>query len=196
MADSNRIEGTLKRHVGPPRLAGLIGQAGSGKDLVASHLRMVDYQRFGFADQVRKEIWEAYGLHRSFPKGAPVDLSSAKHIWEKPLPTPTRKLLQWWGTEYRRREDSRYWIKKLQPIVEDLLLRGGLIVISDVRFLNEAEWIRELNGEIWFVNRRGLTEDSHQSEQEYKQIRFDQEIDNNGDLQYLAEGIIKCLNHN
>lgn len=49
------------------------------------------------------------------------------------------KLLQWWGTEYRRKyfgED--YWVKKL---AESIPANLDIAMVTDVRFLNEAQYI-------------------------------------------------------
>jgi hypothetical protein len=53
------------------------------------------------------------------------------------------KLLQWWGTEYRRRQNPDYWVDKLFESSP-----GGIDIalITDVRFINEAEHIKNRGG--------------------------------------------------
>ncbi len=41
-----------------PKLIGLTGFAGSGKDLTAALLKMVGYTRFGFADAMKLELYD------------------------------------------------------------------------------------------------------------------------------------------
>lgn len=172
-----------------PKLIGLTGQAGAGKDLVAAFLKMRSFARFGFADEVRKEVASNQALlHQIAIHGLKKD-----DFYKKPLHPLLRKILQTHGTEYRRSQDPEYWIKKLKQNIESSNV--GAIVISDVRFQNEAAFIKEYapDSEIWRVDRPGLQSDSHVSEQEYLQIKPDHVISNDGDLQHLAQQVIEAL---
>ena len=53
-----------------------------------------------------------------------------------------RALLQAWGTDFRRAQNTHYWLDKLH----DLLPRGTspLVVVDDCRFPNEYEMLREV----------------------------------------------------
>lgn len=53
------------------------------------------------------------------------------------------KLLQWWGTEYRRSQDPDYWVNKLSASIPGTL---DIALITDVRFVNEAECIKNRGG--------------------------------------------------
>lgn len=54
-----------------------------------------------------------------------------------------RKLLQLWGTEYRRAADNFYWVKKLASRIDELAAQGvDKVCISDVREHMEAAWIK------------------------------------------------------
>lgn len=79
-----------------------------------------------------------------------------------------RQIMQWWGTEYRRRKDPNYWVSKARQTVNWTLktLRASAIVLTDVRFDNEAELVRSLGGEIWQVKRPGcdVASGAHTSE--------------------------------
>lgn len=79
-----------------------------------------------------------------------------------------RQIMQWWGTEYRRRQDPNYWVAKARQTVHWTLktLRASAIVLTDVRFDNEAELVRSLGGEIWQVKRPGcdVASGAHTSE--------------------------------
>lgn len=52
-------------------------------------------------------------------------------------------LLQWWGTEYRRAQDPDYWVKKMFATVPK---ETDLVLITDVRFPNEAQGITQRGG--------------------------------------------------
>ena len=71
-----------------------------------------------------------------------------------------RQLLQLWGTEYRRSEDHNYWVKKTL----DLAGNYDKVVISDVRFENEADAIIEAGGEVIRINRSTNFNSDHPSE--------------------------------
>lgn len=122
------------------RVLGLTGYAGSGKDYTYAHLKetydgMV--ARVAFADGVRFEIAEA------------LDLRYTPHeriLWNKPYPPEVRALLQWWGTEFRRAQDPDYWVKKGIERIHEYEAHADLVVVTDVRFANEAQAIKEIGG--------------------------------------------------
>ena len=75
-------------------------------------------------------------------------------IWVIPDPKPAvssqapygkhPKLLQWWGTEYRRTQDPDYWVKKLVVRIKNE--SPDVALITDTRFVNEAQAIKDLGG--------------------------------------------------
>lgn len=75
--------------------------------------------------------------------GVPVPL--ALQEWIEEPKASVRRLLQVWGTEYRRWQDEDYWVKALRAW---LACRepGENVVVDDVRFRNEAELIHERGG--------------------------------------------------
>ncbi len=127
-------------------ILGLAGQAGAGKDFTYQVLRDLLIReklvaiRVAFADGVREEISDYLETDTDV-------------LWNKPYPIEIRKLLQWWGTELRRAEDPNYWSKK--GIAEALRLDASenvhLVVVTDVRFDNEAKAIQEAGGKVYEV---------------------------------------------
>lgn len=176
----------------PVRLIGLTGYAGSGKDLVAALLRMTDYVRFGFADAVRNEVAAAHRGNNfpTLPDLILADWITMVDPWEKPTSPNTRRVLQWWGTEYRRAQDPLYWIKQLET---RLAYEPSKVVITDLRFLNEADFVERHDGVIWRVDRPGVERMNHVSETELDSIIPDRIINNNGDLQNLARQVLAAL---
>lgn len=67
------------------------------------------------------------------------------------------KVLQWWGTDYRRAQNSNYWIDKRR---EKVVGFEGVVLASDMRFVNEAIDTIELGG--YTANVRRLNEDGTQ----------------------------------
>lgn len=131
---------------------GLTGAAGSGKDTAADALCEAHrFIKLGFADPLyemasiatRKPI--EY-LRKRENKGVPIELVGASF----------RKIGQTLGTEWGRNMiDEGLWIRHLESRLSDIVLRTGIngLIISDVRFQNEVDFIHELGGEAWRVER-------------------------------------------
>ncbi|NJC87437.1 MAG: hypothetical protein FIB02_02730 [Desulfuromonas sp.] len=76
-----------------------------------------------------------------------------------------RRLLQWWGTEYRRAQDPDYWTKAWGRKVEQYDLTRTHILVDDVRFMNELEVVRAHGGLIVKIERPGFAgANNHSSE--------------------------------
>lgn len=183
---------------GKPSVIGLTGHMGAGKDSAAALLAMVGYQRVAFADQVRHEAAEAIARGfvpteaLAYPQIA-YDLQSVttEEVWEKPTKNRMRRILQWWGTEYRRASDPDYWVKRAMQEADAI----PMMAVSDVRFPNEVAAIRERGGVVWKINRsvtlNGIP--GHASETLVDQIEPDVTISNHGTLLDLADAIMSQL---
>lgn len=68
-----------------------------------------------------------------------------------------RRILQWWGTEYRRAQAADYWTKAWQRKVSGYDLAQVHILVDDVRFSNELEAVRSLGGKIVKIERPGFS---------------------------------------
>lgn len=96
-----------------------------------------------------------------------------------------RTLLQFWGTEYRRDADPDYWVKKLGVRIERE--KPEIALITDMRFLNEAAWIKQY-GEVIKVDRPGFNSGCtpHVSEEALANYDgWDYVIENTGTLEEL-----------
>ena len=99
-----------------------------------------------------------------------------------------RQMLQLWGTEYRRRQDPDYWVKRLEAKLHGL----ERVVIDDVRFPNEVEMIQRLGGKVIRIDRPGPAESTHASENELNDFTgWDGVIVNDGTLGELEERVWK-----
>lgn len=71
-------------------------------------------------------------------------ISDADSYQTSYVPFGNVSLLQWWGTNFRRKQDPDYWVKRT---INSYAKSGFLFTaICDVRFPNEVEAIRMLNG--------------------------------------------------
>lgn len=126
------------------QLIGLIGKAGVGKDTAALHLyREHGLYRYAFAAPLRGMVagllGESHWEDREW-KERPVD-------W---LGKSPRELLQTLGTEWGRElVHPHLWVLKADQVwkrVNDFYSPYTGMVISDVRFPNEADWIHSQGG--------------------------------------------------
>jgi len=67
-----------------------------------------------------------------------------------------RRILQWWGTEYRRDQDPEYWTKAWARKVESYDLTRVHILVDDIRFMNELEILKAEGGLIVRIIRPGF----------------------------------------
>lgn len=85
-------------------------------------------------------------------------ISENKNIQDRPGLTAVtvRRLLQWWGTEYRRAEDPDYWTKAWGRKVSEFDVDKMHVLVDDVRFINELNVIKEHGGLIAKIERPGF----------------------------------------
>ena len=121
-----------------PRLILVHGKARSGKGEVAKRLcEKYGYVEVGFADYLKELAVEVFGW-------------SAEEIWTNRTPE-SRKFMQLLG-EIGRMVDPDFWIKKLEERLKGKY-KDKNIVISDLRYENEAVWGRHNNGQLWIIKR-------------------------------------------
>jgi hypothetical protein len=76
-----------------------------------------------------------------------------------------RRILQWWGTEYRRAQDHDYWTKAWEEKLLEYDLTSTHVLVDDVRFVNELEIIKKNGGIFIKIERPGFDgANNHSSE--------------------------------
>jgi len=94
-----------------------------------------------------------------------LDIQSANKVAHSP-----REIMQFFGTDYVRRAQDDYWIRRLLVDVQD----NRRVLIPDTRFPNEAEAIKTAGGRIIKIVRVGMLDNStHPSETEIDKINPD-----------------------
>ena len=102
--------------------------------------------------------------------------------------------MQWWGTEYRRNQTPGYWVNKAAKRILWLQksLGARLVVITDVRFEDEANLVRNLGGQIWQIKRPGcdVSTGAHVSEVTGEGFAPNLVINNAHDMRHLQQLVL------
>lgn len=147
-----------------PALIGLVGKKRSGKDTAAGFLvQDHGFVRYAFADPLKATMLD---LNPIVPDGRLTSRLSAlvrERGWEaaKELPE-VRRLLQAHGVAIRTHVDPDVW---LNATMRKVLTDDRPVVLTDVRFPNEADAIEAAGGLLVRVVRASApTDDAHVSE--------------------------------
>jgi len=121
-----------------PALIGLAGKAHAGKDTAAEHLAKVyGYKRLYFGRRIDEYACRFFDIP------------------EKEKSVLSRRIKQGIGEMFRSVENEYYWIKFISS--EYARMKGddgeSRVVVSDVRRLNEIDWIRSNGGQVWLLER-------------------------------------------
>ena len=129
-------------------ILGITGVARVGKDTLFTCIKEINkgikFSRLAFADELKKECDDF--LIKNIGISAFTEDESEKKI--------IRPFLVTYGTHVRRKLDKDCWIKKIEPMVSKE--RNKCFVITDVRFSNEAEWIKKMGGLVIHLSRDGI----------------------------------------
>jgi dephospho-CoA kinase len=173
-------------------LVGIVGKKGSGKTSIAKILcEEFSYLELSFA-QPLKEIGRVFGFTDQQLHEDKLEVNEAWGIC-------AREFLQKFGTELCREklpsilpQMNNVWIQLMERRIE---AQDRPIVISDVRFKDEAQLIHRKLGFIIRVERE-LEEDGysvHSSEVEQLGIRADYVIQNNSTMEVLRYKVRQAI---
>lgn len=127
------------------KLIGIHGPLNSGKDTIANYILAMDktisgpsrFKQYAFA----KPIKEACKILFDYTDEQLEDRILKEEIDERWGFSP-RKTFQLLGTEFGRSLKDDIWIKRAELEVTKNYENGFGTIITDVRFQNEADWIR------------------------------------------------------
>ncbi len=173
-------------------LIGLSGYARSGKDTVAELLCLnYGYKRVSFADPMRQAL---YVLSPKIDNIVRLSEYVDDYGWDVAKQNQeVRRLLQVFGTEVGRKMFGLdFWIN----IALKDLSGDTQVVISDVRFPNEADAIAKLGGSMWRINRKNHSAvNGHASEHAMDNYMFNHVIYNDGTLDDLSDEVFMLAKH-
>lgn len=173
-----------------PPVIGLAGLARSGKDSVADTMaQIMGADRYAFAEPLKTMLTSVFGPHF--------------HIGDRERLCPEagvsyRHLMQTLGTEWGRDQVGKdLWVNLVErrynaqkASADQASARNGrtsryTMILSDVRFASEAQWVKLQGGLVIYVERSGLTKldgSGHASEADEARLFADVTVFNDGSL--------------
>lgn len=182
-------------------IVGLAGYAGSGKDTAAEALAPYGYERLAFADKLKALALE---LNPEFGTGGiVVSLASLVRAWgwegAKKYPG-VREYLQRLGQWHRAILGEDVWVNAalagVIPGSRSLTQALGIpnYVVTDARYQNEFDRIREMGGAIVRIERKGVgPANDHESE---RVLTPDHTVHNCSTPEQLARRILAAIGEN
>ena len=166
-----------------PKLIGLGYRARAGKDTVGSILKHnFGYSLYSFAYKLKQLCYDLVDT---------VDNADEFKENVQLCGLTGRQLLIAVGTALRERISPDIWIDAVN--IPGALEYNSRVVITDVRFPNEAAKIKELGGILIEVRRPGLPEDLDETETAGAAIKWDHTIVNAGSLEDLEVMVATLL---
>lgn len=160
-------------------IIGLTGPAGVGKDTVA--MLLTTHAKYAFALPLKQAL-AILGI----------DEPASRSEKECVIPGRTysyRRAAQTLGTEWARNLDPDFWLN----LAAARTAHWPRTVFTDVRFENEAAWVRSQGGVIWHISGRKTTVSgeaaNHASETPVKFVKGDKTLDNSGSFEELWDKV-------
>ena len=207
-------------------LVGLIGFIGSGKDTVASGLIAQGAVRDSFAAPLKDLVSAVFGWQRELLEGDTIKSREFREtpdmFWSRKLGIPNftpRLALQLVGTDVMRNHfHENIWLSSLEYRMRSIASGNSTVVISDARFRNELNLIKNMGGQVIWIQRGELPEwydtavkansgnvvakrimetryrDVHSSEWDWAGFDVDHIIQNDGTLDDLQKQIDQVSN--
>lgn len=124
--------------MGKKILIGLAGPAGVGKDTAADYIeQLYGLKKYALAGPI-KDALASMGFAREI-----YDADDMKDVIIPHIGVSYRKMAQTLGTEWGRAQNPEFWLRLAEMSYSYLPARVPGMVVSDIRFENEAAWVRE-----------------------------------------------------
>lgn len=181
-----------------PRIIALVGPKRCGKDTIAKILEPYGYTNFKISQRLKNVCKELFGFTDIELESDLKDLTHSK--WQV---TP-RHIMQVFGTEIMQFEMAKFvpclqgkrtfWVERF---CEDIKMHEGCVVITDMRFMHEYEYIHNAFKDdllVIQVTRDNITStETHVSEHEWSRIPCAISLTNNGTIDELTKNIASSL---
>lgn len=180
-------------------LVGIGHVARSGKDVAAAALvRDLGFERRAFADKLKRLAIAADPIVTTATQATNVGSGKGRLDWivrgmgleqAKDVYPEVRKFLQDLGAGAREVFGEDFWVDQClgtKPLKTD-------IVISDVRYENEADEIRRRGGKLIRIDRPGVYATGHASETALVDYDWDEVVNNDGSVHDLETKVVKLV---
>lgn len=176
---------------------GIIGRAGSGKDTAGAYfVEQHGYRRVAFADPLKEAALRLNPIVGTDDSDLCVEGERLSDIvsfwgWERAKEEPeVRRILQELGAAVRA-VDKTVWLLAALTKVAEANDAGVPVVITDVRYRNEAESLARAGFYLVHVERPGVPQLDHESENDLSEDDAHGVIRNSGTLDDLRGNVEK-----
>lgn len=171
------------------KLLGIHGFKQSGKDTAARMVRQTftPMQLIAFADRLKEMCSVTFGV----PLWVFYDNSLKEQVWGLTCMTPRQMMLSL-SDVTKHTYGLHFFLKPVQDKWAQSKETG--LIVTDVRYEYEAQWIRDEGGVILHIHRPGCEKSDHSSEQGIAFDKADYAIGNTGDLDDLKSNVRNFCN--
>lgn len=171
-------------------LIGITGKAGAGKDTVADYLCVENgYTKYCLAAPIKAAV----NAMLTTAQAAPINWNNRaeKEARHPLLGCSPRRAAQTLGTDWGRQMiNDSIWLVLANQFINSLQARGYGVVVPDVRFENEASWLRERGGTLIHITRPGSPAvEAHISEAGVEVMVNDIVVTNDGSIATLLSKV-------
>lgn len=181
------------------RVIGITGRKFSGKDTLGNFfVNEFGYQKIAYADALKEAVKSIFDFDDEQLNGSKKEVID--DFWNK---TP-RQILQFVGTDLFRNHTHELlpnigkdiWCQVVKRKILNKFNENpcSKFVITDARFENEVNVIRELNGTVINLYRDTGYTDNHESEALIDTLYYDYKFENNSSKNELYHKVVKEMN--
>jgi hypothetical protein len=178
-------------------IIGICGHAGSGKDTVANYISQGwNFYHISFASPLKEACRVIFDWTSDHTDG------KLKEIVDERWGISPRQAMQLIGTEFgqkilcdncemfKNKTGRSLWVKRALDGVDN-----RNVVISDVRFQHELDYIHSMNGVVIKIERETNNNSKHESENGIDNLNCDYEISNNDTMSMLYFIVNETMKH-
>ena len=173
-------------------IVALTGNKGSGKDTVANILvEAARFKKIAFMDPLKEQIQQMFGLETESEydlfKRASIEYTLSDSVKKV---ADGRNIVREIGMLMRNIDSDQFTRRVWDEINLDM---GADWVVTDLRFDNELEFMREMGALVVKIKSPETSHDDHITERGFEDSECDIIIDNNGSLDDLTVKVISLI---